>query len=330
MEEEARPSKKARGGAGSGLTALALRLAKQLAEGGGQNQNLVFSPVSIHAALSLVAARARGTTLHELLALLGAASRDELAEFARGVAERSGSRGAPLVAFACGLWHEKTVALKPAYHAAAVESHKAETRAADFNSKPEEAIEEINSWVSKATKNLITSILPRGSVHSSTSLVIANAVYFKGTWSMPFDKKDTETRQFHLLDGRTVRAPFLRARKDQAIAAHKGFKVLKLSYRPYRLPHWQDMYVTLSGRGRQKQGSGSDDEQPRFSMCVFLPDARDGLPGLVDEMASDPKFLWDHLPANRLETGEVRLPKFKLSFSSRINGVLDSQKKWRS
>ena len=52
MEEEARPSKKARGGAGSRLTAFALRLAKRLAvgdaDGGDQNQqNLVFSPVSI-------------------------------------------------------------------------------------------------------------------------------------------------------------------------------------------------------------------------------------------------------------------------------------------
>ena len=91
-----------------------------------------------------MAAGARGTTLDELLALLGAASRDELAVFARDVAERtladqSGSRGGggggPLVAFACGLWHEKTVALKPAYRAVSVESYKAETCSADFCNK---------------------------------------------------------------------------------------------------------------------------------------------------------------------------------------------------
>ena len=143
MEEEARPRKKAHGSAGSGLTAFALRLAKRLGgDGGGHpHRNLVFSPVSIYTALSLVAAGARGTTLDELLALLGAASRDELAAFARDVAERaladqSGSRdGGPLVAFACGLWREKTVALKPGYRAAAVESYKAETRSADFFKK---------------------------------------------------------------------------------------------------------------------------------------------------------------------------------------------------
>ena len=118
MEEEARPSKKARGSAGSGLTAFAHRLVKRLGDGGGGHlhRNLVFSPVSIYTALSLVAAGARGATLDELLALLGAASRDDLAVFARDVAERtladqSGSHGGggPLVTFACGLWREKTV-----------------------------------------------------------------------------------------------------------------------------------------------------------------------------------------------------------------------------
>ena len=147
MEEEARPRKKAHGSAGSGLTAFALRLAKRLGgDGGGHpHRNLVFSPVSIYTALSLVAAGARGTTLDELLALLGAASRDELAVFARDVAERthadqSDSGGGPLVAFACGLWREKTVALKPAYRAVAVESYKAESRSADFRKKVSEIV----------------------------------------------------------------------------------------------------------------------------------------------------------------------------------------------
>ncbi|CAL4907537.1 unnamed protein product [Urochloa decumbens] len=253
MEEEASPrlSKKARGVAGSGLTDFALRLAKRLTDGaagdGGLNHNLVFSPVSIYAALSLVAAGARGTTLDELLALLGAASRDELAESARGVSERaltdrSGSAsGAPL---------------------------------------PEKERERINHWVSEATDDLITSILPPGSVHSLTGLVIANAIYFKGRWSMPFNERDTETRQFHRLDGSTVDAPFMCSRRDQAIAVHEGFKVLKLAYHPYRVPHWEDKY-----RHRNKQQDSDDDsEQPRFSMCVFLPDAWDGLSELINDV----------------------------------------------
>jgi serine protease inhibitor len=77
--------------------------------------------------------------LDELLTVLGAASRDEIAEFVSAVVGRAladcSESGAPLVAFACALWHEKTMALKPAYRTAAVESYKAETHAADFVNK---------------------------------------------------------------------------------------------------------------------------------------------------------------------------------------------------
>lgn len=139
MEANTRPCKKPRRSAGDGLTAFALRLANQFSAADGGRKNLIFSPLSIYTALALLAAGARGTTLDELLALLGATSRDELAEFVRDVAVRaladaSGS-GGPLVAWACGVWHDKTLALKPAYREAAVESYKAETRAADFQNK---------------------------------------------------------------------------------------------------------------------------------------------------------------------------------------------------
>ena len=129
--------------AASGLTAFGLRLAKHLADAAegadGVNsggQNVVFSPLSIYAALALLSAGARGTTLDEVRAVLGASSRDEIAEFVSAVVERAladhSESGAPLVAFACALWHEKTMALKPAYRTAAVQSYKAETHAADF------------------------------------------------------------------------------------------------------------------------------------------------------------------------------------------------------
>jgi serpin B len=82
--KEARPSKKARSSVDSaGLTALALRLANTFSEG----ENIIFSPLSIYTALGLVAAGARGTTLDEILAVLGASSREEVAEVVRGVAE---------------------------------------------------------------------------------------------------------------------------------------------------------------------------------------------------------------------------------------------------
>jgi serpin B len=86
---------------------LALHLAKKLAANKssdrGNGGNLVFSPLSIYAALALVAAQARGTALDELLALLGAASRDDLAELIRGALGNGHRSGGSLIASACGV-----------------------------------------------------------------------------------------------------------------------------------------------------------------------------------------------------------------------------------
>ena len=121
--------------ASHGLTALALRLLGELAETSASS-NVVFSPLSIYAALALTAAGARGATLQEFLAVLGARSRDEPAEIVRGLGEQAladrSLTGGPHVSSAFGVWHDKTRKLKPAFRAAAAQSYKAETGAVDF------------------------------------------------------------------------------------------------------------------------------------------------------------------------------------------------------
>ncbi|TVU11132.1 hypothetical protein EJB05_44698, partial [Eragrostis curvula] len=84
----------------------------------------------------------------------------------------------------------------------------------------------------------------------------------------------------------------------QPIAVHDGFKVLML---PYQAP-----VVAARVVERTKKG----DPVPQYHMCVFLPDARDGLWSLVDEMASSgPDFLHDHLPTEEVGLGRLRLPR---------------------
>uniref|UniRef100_A0A0E0R627 Serpin domain-containing protein n=1 Tax=Oryza rufipogon TaxID=4529 RepID=A0A0E0R627_ORYRU len=297
--------------AASGLTGISLRLAEQFSaeeDGGGGGGNLVFSPLSIYSALSVVTAGARGTTLAELLAALGAPSRDALAknaaEIARALAGGTAT-GGPRVAHACGLWHERTRSLKLAFRDAAAASFNAATRAVDFLANPEEARKEINSWVAAATENLIDTILPPGSVSTDTGLVVTSAIYFNGTWQTPFRKQDTKKDKFHLLDGHgTVDADFMRTGEDQYIAAHDGFKVLKM---PYAHDH------------------AAPQPSPRYySMYILLPDERDGLSSLEDRMAAagggggGEGFLSEHMPVRRVEVGEFRIPRFKLSFSRSV------------
>ncbi|BAT13368.1 serpin-Z2A [Oryza sativa Japonica Group] len=314
-----------------GMTAFALRLAKRLADVGvSSNKNLVFSPASLYAALALVAAGARGTTLDELLALLGAASLDDLEESVRravevGLADESAS-GGPRVSDACGVWHDETLELKPAYRAAAAGTYKAVTRAANFQRQPKRSRKKINKWVSKATNKLIPEILPDGSVHVDTALVLVNAIYFKGKWSNPFPRSSTTTGKFHRLDGSSVDVPFMSSREDQYIGFHDGFTVLKLPYHHRTMKNHGDGGDTITNssitRAILEHYGG---ENVGLSMYIFLPDERDGLPALVDKMAassSSSSFLRDHRPTRRREVGDLRVPRFKVSFYSQINGVL--------
>nr|XP_034569936.1 putative serpin-Z6C [Setaria viridis] len=171
-------------------------------------------------------------------------------------------------------------------------------RCAPWISSPrqEEAGKEINSWVAEETNNLIDLILDPGCVDESTRLVVANAVYFNGSWTNPFNKSDTEEGKFHCPDGSVVGAQFMSSADDQLIAVHDGFKVLRMQY-------------TISVPRRTMTMPS-----PPYSMCVLLPDAHDGLWSLVDKVASSsPGFLQEYLPERAVRVGEFRVPNFKRS-----------------
>ncbi|XP_039778214.1 putative serpin-Z8 [Panicum virgatum] len=276
----------------AGLTALSLCLTKRLAPvAAGGDANLAFSPASIYAALALLAAGARGGTLQEILHALGGESHDDLAAFARRVAERaladrsrSPPGGGPTVAFACGAWYDAAWAPGPEFRDAAAAADKAEARAVDFSNEPEKAVSEINGCVAAATNNHINSILDSSSANALTSLVVASAIYFKGKWEVPFTKTHTRVDKFYRLDGSAADVPFMRS--------------------------------SPSASGNEPDKAA--DELLRYSMCIFLPDERDGLAGLVAKIASGPGFWHYRLPVERVPVGDFRLPKFKLSASGSV------------
>lgn len=88
-----------------------------------------------------------------------------------------------------------------------------------------DAIDFVNSWVTEETNGLITEILSPGSVDSLTRIVFANALYFKGEWASVFDKSGTKRYKFHLLNGESIKVPFMTSGKERHVRAFDGFKV---------------------------------------------------------------------------------------------------------
>ncbi|GJN06692.1 hypothetical protein PR202_ga24448 [Eleusine coracana subsp. coracana] len=151
-------------------------------QGGGRDvtRNLLFSPLSIHIALVLMPTAAGGETLNQILPEF---VRDTVIDHV--LADRSGI-GGPSVAFACGTWTDKRWKLNPAYVDTVVDTFKGDSSVVDFRNKPVESRKQINAWVARATKNLITQILNPNSGKRDTVHVVVNAIYFKGDWRTPF------------------------------------------------------------------------------------------------------------------------------------------------
>lgn len=266
--------------------------------------NSAFSPLSLHVALSLLAAGAGGATRDQLAAALGGdapAGADGLHALAEQVvqlvlADGSGA-GGPRVAFADGVFVDSSLKLKPAFEEVAVGKYRADTQSVDFQKKAAEAAGQVNSWVEKITSGLIKEILPPGSVDHTTRLVLGNALYFKGAWTEKFDASKTKDSEFHLIDGSSVQAPFMSSTDKQYIVAYNNLKVLKLPYQ-----------------------QGADKRQ--FSMYILLPDAKDGIWSLAEKLNSEPEFLENHVPMHKVPVGQFKVPKFKISFGFEASELL--------
>ncbi|KAM3354971.1 hypothetical protein ACQJBY_025618 [Aegilops geniculata] len=197
--------------------------------------------------------------------------------------------------------------LTPDFLHTAAESYNAEIRAVDFTEGDLEKIrEEINEWAAAATNNLISEILPEGSLSDNSRFVLTNAIYFKGVWKSRFPENLTVNRKFHRLGGAAaIMAPFMTfapGKHELFVSYHKDFDVLKL---PYKTGH-------------------SSAPTARYSMCVFLPHERDGLRAMVDALEAAGGSLLDHVPKHPCSVSKLLLPKFKLSFFCRLAQLLDS------
>ncbi|TYH71951.1 hypothetical protein ES332_D05G219700v1 [Gossypium tomentosum] len=266
-------------------TDVALTLTKHVLQTEAKDSNLLFSPLSIHV----------------LLSFLKFKSNDQLSSFSSelvSVVFADGSpAGGPRLSFANGVWLDRSLPLKPSFKQVVDNVYNAASKLVDFQNKAVQAAGEVNMWAEKETNGLIKEVLPPGSVDASTRLIFANALYFKGAWNEAFDASKTKDHDFHLINGSSVKVPFMTSKKKQTVSAYDGFKVLGLPY---------------------KQGN----DKRRFSMYFFLPDAKDGLPALVEKVSSESGFLERHLPYQPVEVGEFRIPRFKISFGLKASEVL--------
>ncbi|HWY76556.1 MAG TPA: serpin family protein [Verrucomicrobiae bacterium] len=294
-----------------GNTAFAFDLYSRLK---GTRGNLFFSPFSISTCLAVAYAGARGETeaqmgrvlrfskdqarLHssfgELCRQLDQMEKPAVMQIRPG---QGGTRPSVLhvpgiqLSIANALWAQEGHPFLAAFLKIATDEYLATVNQANFRTQADAVTGEINRWVSGKTNYKIQNILPPGSVHSLTRLVLANAIYFKGAWAVPFEDHATSIQSFHLTTNSKADVPLMSQTDDFKYAGSKDFQIIELPY--------------IGGA---------------LSMVILLPRRIDGCGQLENQLT--PALLSSSLAQMQRQKVEVYLPRFKLESSLDLAGTL--------
>ncbi len=215
-----------------GNNAFALDLYQSLRTEDG---NLFYSPYSISIALAMTFGGARGNTEAQMADVLhfdlsqadlhAAFNRLDLDLTQRGAAQNKQEQPLQLN-IANAVWAQRDYPFLPEYLDLVAMNYGAGIHLADFVTQADQAVDEINQWVSDQTEERIQDILSPGALDAMTRMVLANAIYFKAGWQTTFDENSTVPAPFYLLDGSEVQVdmmnneekfPYLRGENYQAV-----------------------------------------------------------------------------------------------------------------
>ena len=291
----------------AGNYAFAFDLYGALSESGG---NLFFSPHSISTALAMAYAGARDETESQMADTLRfELSQDRLHPAFNALdlslSARLDDDGDFRLNITNSVWGQEGYGFLPDFLDTLALNYGDEVRTVDFRRDPEGARVRINDWVAKETEERIKDLIPSGAIDELTRLVLANAIYFRAAWLLPFDESDTADRPFHLLDGSERDVPMMRQQEDLRYASGGGFQAVELPYKgvgvsmTILLPDsgkFREFEDSLSGVSLQDIAEDLESRfvhlsMPRFEMesSFSLPDTLKtmGMPDAFDGTAAD-------------------------------------------
>lgn len=274
----------------SGNTAFAGDIYGQLGKKAG---NLFCSPFSMSAALAMTSGGAAGDTLGEMVKVFHfPAVQDELhAGFGSLIRQmnESASRGGYELRIANALWGQSGFPFLDSFTSMVKQHYGAGFQTVDFKS-PEPARQRINRWVEEQTKDKIKELFQSGTIDADTRLVLANAIYFKGTWLHKFQPRATSDAEF-MTGGKKISVPTMHKTERFGYAETDAYQMLEMRY-----------------------------NKSTLAMNVVLPRANDGLDELESKLNAD--WLKTALGGIRPQEVVVSFPKFKTTISYDLTGTL--------
>ncbi|MBS3820882.1 MAG: serpin family protein [Phycisphaerae bacterium] len=260
-----------------------------------QEGNLFLSPHSISTALGMTYAGSRGDTASQMRDVLHfELDQGQLHPSFKNLTAHLQARekeGELELRVANGLWGQKGLTFVKEFVQCVKEHHDAELHAVDLQHSTEKVRQTINAWVEEQTKGKIKDLFQQRVLDDVTALVLVNAIYFKGNWDRPFEKRATREAPFTLLTGKKIDVPMMQKEDEFGFLDKKTFKVVQLPY------------------------AGGD-----LAMVILLPNKSDGLPELEKSLTLDQVTgclgKLSHRDVN------VYLPRFRMSSMFRLDETL--------
>ncbi|MDW0118752.1 serpin family protein [Sporosarcina thermotolerans] len=250
--------------------------------------NLFISPTSLLMALALVYNGADGVTKEEIAIALQIPEMDAT-ELNKANASlmtmlNKATDGIQLQV-ANSIWLNEDYRFQDDFAKRAKDYFNAEIQEIDIAS--DDSPKRINNWVKEATNGKIDKMV-EGNLDENLVAMLLNAIYFKGDWQYPFDKRLTENRTFHLADGNKINAPFMSLQEKLSYMANSDYQAIKLPY-----------------------ADGG------MSMTIVLPN---DLKKFESDLSAES---WEKIQSGMKKTrGTILLPKFKLAYETELNEAL--------
>jgi serpin B len=243
--------------------------------------NIFYSPYSISSALAMAYEGARGETAKEMQAVFHfPKDRSVCRESFSRLYQQINKKGKKYtLSTTNALWAEKDYTFLKDYFDVIDKYYGGKVTNLDFKNEAEKSCLIINNWIEEQTNNKIKDLIPAGTLNSLTRLVITNAIYFKGFWFRPFDKKRTEKQDFRISPDNTIKVQMMRSYGDFNYAETDKLQILELPY-----------------------------EGKELCMIILLP-KEDDLKTIEESLNSEELSVWKKFFAN--EEVDVYLPKFK-------------------
>ena len=257
--------------------------------------NRMISPYSAKMCLALLANGAKGETRQQILDAVGISDLDAYNAYAKETLARYQTYVDVLsLETANSLWINKSTLdaeFLPSYRENMQNFFGAEVREVTRNN----SIEEVNAWAKEKTKDKIDSILSEE--HRDFALALANAVYFKAAWEIPFEKYATKKQNFTDIYGLISRLDFMNATDRFGYYESNGIKAVSLEYGRLGKINGEHFYLA--------------DKNYSFSMYFMLCDGE----------LNVERFLSDNAPF-ATDNVHISIPKFELEYKVQLNDIL--------